>query len=56
MYGNNNIPITVKNTGAIVCSGYSPSIVKYIMESDVTNTMLLVEQIVNGERYNAILS
>ena len=55
-YGNSNVPITVKNTGAIVCSGYSPSIVKYIMESDVTNTMLLVEQIVNGERYNAILS
>ena len=29
---------------------------KYIMESDTTDTMQLVENIVNGERYNGILA
>ena len=55
-YGNNNVPITVTNTGAIVCSGYSPSVVKYIMESDATNTMQLIENIVRSERYACILA
>lgn len=55
-YGNHCVPITVKNTGAIVCSGYSPAVIKYIMESDTTDTMQLVENIVNGERYNGILA
>lgn len=54
-YGNDNVPITVKDTGAIVCSGYSPSIVKYIMETDITDTMKLVENIVNSPRYKVIL-
>jgi hypothetical protein len=26
-----NVPITINNSGAIVCSGYSPSVIKYIM-------------------------
>ena len=55
-YGNNNVPITVTNTGAIVCSGYSPSVVKYIMESDATDTMQLIENIVGSERYACILA
>lgn len=53
-YGN--VPITINNAGAIVCSGYSPSIVKYIMESDVSDTMQLVENIVNNSRYSNILA
>ena len=52
----NNMPITVSNTGAIVCSGYSPSIVKYIMESDVTDTNQLIENIVRSKRYANILA
>lgn len=55
-YGNNNVPITIHNSGALLCSGYSPAIVKYIMESDVTNTMALIENIVKGERYANILA
>lgn len=55
-YGNYNVPITITNTGAIVCSGYSPSIVKYIMESDVTDTMQLIENIVRSDRYACILA
>lgn len=55
-YGNNNMPITIDNTGAILCSGYSPSVVKYIMESDMSDTMQLIKNIVESKRYNCILA
>lgn len=55
-YGNNNVPITVNDSGVLLCSGYSPAIIKYIMESDVTDTMALIENIVKGERYACILA
>lgn len=51
-----NMPITINNSGAIVCSGYSPSVIKYIMESDVTDTNQLIENIVRSKRYANILA
>lgn len=55
-YGNDNVPVTINDSGVLLCSGYSPAIIKYIMESDVTNTMALIKNIVKGERYACILA
>ena len=55
-YGNYNMPITINNEGVILCSGYSPAIIKYIMESDISDALLLVKNIVESKRYNSILA
>lgn len=52
----NTCPITINNSGAVCISGFSPSIIKYIMGSDLNNTLALIETIVLSPRYNKILS
>ena len=49
-------PITVHNSGAILVSGFSPSILKYVMEDKISDGRELLEEIVNSDRYKNILS
>jgi len=51
----NTIPVTVKENNTLLVSGFSPSIIKFIMNGS-TNTLQLVEDIVLSNRYNKILT
>lgn len=51
----NTVPITVKNDNTILVSGFSPSIIKFIMNG-ATNTLQLIEDVVQSDRYKNILS
>lgn len=55
-FNSNTIPITINNTGSIVISGFSPSIINYLMSEDITNTIQLIKNIVYSNRYKNILS
>lgn len=52
----NNVPITINDNGAIIISGFSPSILSYIMGNSFNNTLELIENIVLSNRYKNILS
>jgi len=49
-----NVPITIHDSGAILISGFSPSILKYIMNGKEINYHKIIEDIVNSERYLAV--
>lgn len=53
-YNSNSVPITIKDNGTIVISGFSPSILKYVMTDTITNTIKLIEEIVFSDRYKNI--
>jgi len=57
----NNVPMTVDDAGWLMVSGYSPSILKYIMAlpdgPQVDNfTLKLISDVVHSRRYSPILS
>lgn len=54
-YGCNTMPITIHNTGAMLVSGFSPAIIKFIMNNDVIDTLGLIKSITESERYNNIV-
>ena len=49
------VPITVAENNTLLVSGFSPSIIKFIMNG-ATNTLQLIKDIVLSDRYNNILS
>ena len=50
---NNNSPVTIDETGAILISGCSPVVLKYAL-GQVTSPIEMVYQVTNNERYNQI--
>lgn len=52
---NDVVPVTMKENNTLLVSGFSPSIIKFIMEG-ADNTLQLIEYIVLSNRYNKILS
>lgn len=49
------VPVTFKENGTILVSGFSPSILKFIMMGS-SNTLQLIEDIVLSDRYKVILN
>lgn len=49
------VPITINDNNTLLVSGFSPSIIKFIMNGS-ENTLELIEDIVLSDRYNKILS
>jgi hypothetical protein len=48
------VPITIKENGAVLISGYSPAILKYVMEDNISNTYGLIKSITESARYSVI--
>jgi hypothetical protein len=51
----NTVPITINDNGVLLVSGFSPSILKFIMSGNYNDTLSLIKSIVFSERYNSIL-
>lgn len=55
-YYNDTVPVTVNDdTNTVLVSGFSPSIIKFIMNG-ATNTLQLIEDVVLSDRYKNIIS
>ena len=52
-YGNDT-PVTVDDTGTLLVSGYSPSILKHAMNSEVITPLDIVMDVVESDRYRMI--
>ena len=49
-----NVPVTMRNLNVGLVSGYSPSILKSILQAKVLSPMELMLNTVNAERYSII--
>lgn len=50
----NNLPVTSNDKGNLMISGYSPSILRILLESDHIDPVVLMLQTINSERYKVI--
>lgn len=48
---NNQVPITIDNSGTFLVSGLSPSIFKNVLKSKVTSAEEMMLEVINQERY-----
>ena len=53
---HDDVPVTIHNTGAILISGKSPAILKFVMGENHLDTLSLIKDIVYSPKYNNILS
>lgn len=49
-----NVPATMDDNGVIMVSGYSPSVMKYILENESTTPYEFMLTVLNNPRYNII--
>jgi hypothetical protein len=51
---NTDVPVRFDENGVVLLSGYSPELMKLVLEDDDITPLRIVENIINSERYNSI--
>jgi hypothetical protein len=52
--GSNNLPVAFDKSGAALISGFSPSILKSVLGSEIPNPLEIMENTIFSERYSII--
>lgn len=52
--GSNNLPVAFNKSGAALISGFSPSILKSVLGSEISNPLEIMENTIFSDRYSVI--